>query len=259
MDLVVEVRGQVGWITFNRSSKGNSITSEMSVLLLETMERMECDPEVRLIVLTGNGKYFCTGMDLSSVDRDKMGTEESAQAALDLFNSVYYCSKPVISRLNGPALGGGIGFMFGTDIRLAKTDFYLQFSEVRRGIIPAVISSVIVPQIGSFLAKDLMLTGRRLGGERCYELGLLTGLYDSDESLDTAVETYINSLLSGGPSALKQIKQTVRYLTTHTEEENETHVKQAYKNMFNEEAQHGILSFMTKQKPNWDQFLQPKL
>ena len=124
-------------ITLNRPKVGNSLNSGMTKKLLEILKKAEEDKQVHCITITGSGKYFCSGMDL----RGALGEEKGGKGGADfLFSTIYDSKKPTIARINGPALGGGVGLVFACDIRIISEDSYIQFPEVYRGILPALIS-----------------------------------------------------------------------------------------------------------------------
>eukprot|EP01130_Rhizamoeba_saxonica_P005625 TRINITY_DN2243_c0_g2_i1.p1 TRINITY_DN2243_c0_g2~~TRINITY_DN2243_c0_g2_i1.p1 ORF type:complete len:265 (-),score=43.06 TRINITY_DN2243_c0_g2_i1:35-829(-) len=261
--LITEIIGNSGYIRLNNPKKGNALSVDMQQQFIQALEDFSNNPQVRIVVLTGNGNYFCTGMDLSSGNqanlRQELTSGKAANQTINLFMSLYHYQKPTIALLNGAALGGGVGLMFACDIRIGTKKGYFSFPEVRRGIVPATISTIIVPQIGSSVALDLMLTGRKISYQRACSLGFISEVVDDDRLEDTA-STFINYLLSGGPSALRVIKEIVHHRDDYpTMEQNVEYVKEIFSQMFNAEAMHGIQSFAKREKPDWTQFYSPKL
>jgi len=258
-EVKVDVTNHVATITFFRPNRGNSISSQMSDEVIQALKIVEEDPSVRIIVLTGSGKYFCTGMDLGAGNQNQMtkSLEEggAAASAIRLYESVRSSKKPVVSRINGPAMGGGWGLVFATDIRIAHKDAWFWFAEVKRGIVPALISAYIAPQIGSFHAKQLMLTGKKVSAQQALQLGFLTAVAQSDEELDRLTNEYTDELLSSAPGAMSVIKATVDYVCSHGHEENVAHVQKVFgQTVHSPEALYGMSCFVQKKKPDWTEF-----
>lgn len=118
---------------------------------------------MRVVVLTGAGKYFCTGMDLGSANQESLQQQidqgTAGHAFLRILSQIRDFKKPIIARVNGPVMGGGCGVLFATDLRVMLQNSFLAFPEVKRGIVPALISAFIVPQMGLYRTKQYMLTG----------------------------------------------------------------------------------------------------
>jgi len=178
-----------------------------------------------------------------------------------VFETVRNYPKPIVAKINGPALGGGWGILFCTDIRIAARSSWFQFSEVKRGIVPAIISAYVVPMIGQFHAKQFFLTGERVTAQRSYEVGFLTELAEDDAQLDLLTDKYVQHLLSSGPNAMSVIKEAVRHNIDHTHEENVAYVKKLFASGLvtgSDEALYGISCFVQKKQPNWTEFYEKK-
>ena len=219
--------------------------------------RAKTDSKVRVVVLTGKGKYFCTGLNLGSLSSQTKSQTVGggAHRSQTLFETLYQFPKPIIARLNGPALGGGVGLVFTTDIRIAVRNSFLSFPEVRRGIVPALISLYIVPQLGPSASKQFFMTGGKITAERAHQLGVISDIVDTEEEMDKKIEEYVKELISGGPGAIRDIKQLVSYLSMHgpTREENVNYVQKVFgKMMTSEEAALGVSSFLQKKEADWD-------
>eukprot|EP01117_Protostelium_nocturnum_P007802 TRINITY_DN2791_c0_g1_i2.p1 TRINITY_DN2791_c0_g1~~TRINITY_DN2791_c0_g1_i2.p1 ORF type:complete len:170 (+),score=63.54 TRINITY_DN2791_c0_g1_i2:78-587(+) len=160
-DLVLEVvEGDLVKIILNRSNRGNSINGEMMNQLISLIDKYENDEKIRIILLTGNGKFFCTGMDLSNASQSQIKGKSGGGDSLLMFERIRSCKKPTIAVVNGPAIGGGVGLFFCCDFRIVVRDSWFQMPEVMRGIVPALISAVITPSLGHFATKQFMLTGK---------------------------------------------------------------------------------------------------
>lgn len=216
-------------------------------------------PQVRVVVLTANGKFFCTGMDLGASNQKNMQQELQSgkeNEGLKLWETLRKFPKPIIARINGPAMGGGWGLLFTTDIRIAVQDAWFSFSEVKRGVVPAIISAYVVPEFGTFRAKQLFLTGEKVSASQAMEYGFLSQVVADEESLDIATKKYIDILLESGPKAMEIIKEAVYHVNNHSHQENLTYVNSIFQKhvITSEEARYGIMCFMNRQKPNWTQF-----
>ncbi|KAI8851957.1 ClpP/crotonase-like domain-containing protein, partial [Chytridium lagenaria] len=155
----VEIVDGVMTVTLDNPKRANALSNEMCVAFLEAMDEAERDDGVRVIVITGSGKYFCSGMDLSSASSST--TKTPFDAAHHLFQRLSDHPKPTIAHLNGPALGGGVGLAFSCDLRCAHPSVFFQLAEVRRGLIPAIISLRIIPEVGPRVARRWFMTGEK--------------------------------------------------------------------------------------------------
>ena len=251
--------GMVAVLTLNRPDRGNSISANMGGEIARALDYVE-DPShhIRALVLTGSGKFFCTGMDLMRAATEQRAEEKESdhganeRSPLEFFRRIKDCAVPVIARINGPALAGGWGLAFCADLRVAERSAFFSLPEVKRGIVPALISSFIVPEVGEFLARDLMVTGRRLSAPAALQLGLLTAVSSQDASLDQQVEGLAREVLSAAPRAVATAKRMVAYVAGASPRDRQAHVEAlAEGNFSSREAAHGIRCFLAKQQPNW--------
>ncbi|KAG0357689.1 EnoyL-CoA hydratase [Podila minutissima] len=255
-------QGAVATITLNRPKRGNALSGPMAAQFAEAIQRASDDATVRVLVLTGNGKYFCTGMDLTSQsnnDADSPTASDAVTATQSMFTNLSRCPKPTIARVNGPALGGGVGLVFACNFRIVHPAAYFSMPEVHRGLIPALISEVIVPQLGSFRAKQYMLSGERVSAAEGYRVGFVTAVADPQDeaSLDKKVQEYVALLLQSGPGAMRDVKNLVDAVDARggNKEAVSAYVREAFGKMISsEEAAHGIGAFASREKPNWDEF-----
>eukprot|EP01098_Paradermamoeba_levis_P002645 TRINITY_DN1306_c0_g1_i1.p1 TRINITY_DN1306_c0_g1~~TRINITY_DN1306_c0_g1_i1.p1 ORF type:complete len:302 (+),score=86.04 TRINITY_DN1306_c0_g1_i1:91-906(+) len=254
-----ERKGPVAVLTLSRPEKGNAISLDMGAEIKTFIHEVEEDPGIRVLVVTGQGKYFCTGMDLSSSNQETLSQNlhsgDAAHSSYLLFETLKRFSKPIIAKINGPVLAGGLGVMFVADIRIATTDSFFCFAEVKRGIVPALISTYIIPQMGLYQAKKFMLTGERIPSKKALEIGMISEVAENEEQLEKLTNHYLNELLSGGPTAMRKIKELSHYVSCHTHEENVEFAKKIFtQTVHSEEASYGISCFIQKTKPDWSQF-----
>lgn len=265
-EILLEVKDYVGTITLNRPQRANALTSGMIQAFLAIISDCQERKDVRVLVITGAGRYFCSGMDLKAA---RLGTAAQGDKGPDftgLMGALRQCKLPTICALNGPALGGGIGLVFACDLRVCARDAYFQFSEVKRGIIPAKISVFIVPQLGEFMSRELMITGRKLSAARAYELGVVTAVEGTGEgagkSFESLVDEYTNHILSSASTSMSMVKELCSFIAskqrTHADAVVEAD-RYFQRMMTNKEAVHGIMAFRAKKKPDWSQFYQSQL
>ncbi|KAG0250233.1 EnoyL-CoA hydratase [Actinomortierella ambigua] len=270
-EVLYSTQGAVATITLNRPKRGNALSSDMVTLFGLLVQRAIDDPAVRVIVVTANGKYFCTGMDLTGgggvsshanntyLGNEKEETKEEETATTpSLFQLLRKAPKPTIAKINGPALGGGVGIVFACNIRVVHPSAYFSMPEVHRGLIPAMISEVIVPQLGPFLSKQYMLTGERVPADEALRVGFVSAVVGKeDDALDKKTQEYLDLLLQGGPGALRDVKALVDVIDSRggDPEASSKYVREAFVKMVtSEEAAHGIGAFASRKKPNWDDF-----
>ncbi len=211
------------------------------------------DPAVRVIVLSHTGPVFCSGADLKETRAAFAGSGTSLPAAGmgDLLAAVWESPKPVLARVAGPARAGGLGLIAAADIAVCTTEATFAFSEVRLGVVPAVISATVLPRLTPRSATELFLTGDTFDGVRAAEIGLVTAAVPAD-GLDETVDHYAASLLRGAPGALataKQLTRRSRPVSIRTELAELTQLSVQY--FSSAEGREGVLSFAEKRDPVW--------
>ncbi|CAO3659168.1 unnamed protein product [Rhizopus stolonifer] len=232
--ILLKIQDHVATLTLNRPNKGNALTAAMIDQLQSYLDQLKNNVNIRVIVLTGAGKYFCSGLDLSTTSlSDKKIQKDAFDQGIQIFDTLYHYPKPVIARINGPCLGGGVGLVFTTDIRIAHQNAYFALSEVKRGLVPAIISQYIVPELGPHKAKEYMLTGMRVSASELHG------------------ELLYNLLLESAPGAMASIKRLV-YVIGENDPQKSKHVKDTFLQMMkSKEAAYGIQSFMSEKRPDW--------
>jgi methylglutaconyl-CoA hydratase len=246
--ILYEVRGPAAWITLNRPEKRNALSDDLVEALLADLRRALADDAVRVIVLTGNGPAFCAGADLKS---GGVGASAGEPPFVTVLKTIWGAPKPVIGRINGHAFGGGVGLVAACDLTIAADTAQFSFSEVRVGVIPAMISVVVLPKLGIQNTMWLFLTGERFGGARAVELGLIHRAVPAD-GLDAAVLDVIGMVRLGGPNAIREAKQLVRRIPALSMDEGFRSTAEKIAQLFaSEEAAEGMRAFAEKRKPGW--------
>lgn len=248
--VLYELRRDVAWITLNQPERRNALGAELVDGLREHLGTAIGDARVRIVVLTGAGPAFCAGADLKS------GGLADADAAAEhpfvtVLKTIWGSPKPVIGRINGHAFGGGIGLTAACDLTIAADTARFAFSEVRVGVIPAIISVLCVPKLGIQNAMWLFLTGERFPAARAVEVGLVHRAVPA-AGLDAAIEEAIGLVRLGGPSAVSEAKQLVRRVPHLSLDEGFRWTAARSGELFRSgEAAEGMQAFVEKRKPRW--------
>jgi methylglutaconyl-CoA hydratase len=237
--LRVEDAGGVRRITLARPEQRNAFDAALIAALHEAFADVG---DARVVVLAGEGPSFCAGADVewqrSSID---LSYDENVEDALRLYrmlDAVASCPAPVVARVHGYALGGGSGLAACADVALAAPDSVFGFTEVRLGIIPAVISPFVLEKIGAH-ARRYVLTGERFGAATALRIGLVSEVADE---LDAAVERVVGELLRSGPQAVRAAKR----LVTQREGDGEALARLAADMRTSPEGQEGLRAFLEK-------------
>ncbi|MGD8418518.1 MAG: enoyl-CoA hydratase-related protein, partial [Pseudomonadales bacterium] len=208
------------------------------------------DDAVRCIVITGNGPGFCSGADLKD-DRGLPRGHTTAVEYPELLAAIQDSPKPVIAAVNGPAFAGGLGMVAAADIAVTVEDAQFSFSEVRIGVIPAIISVVCLPKLGAHHGMKLFLTGERFDGQQAVAMGLVHRAVPAAE-LTAAVQEEIDMIRLGGPNAVIECKKLVREVGQLSRDEGFAITAPWSARMFaSEEATEGMAAFREKRKAAW--------
>lgn len=245
-------------VYLNRPEVHNAMNEQLIKELTSCFEELSKDDKTRIIILTGKRKSFCAGADLnwmkSMVKYSKEENIKDSRLLLDLYEIIYNCPKPVIGRVNGHAFGGGLGLFAVCDIAIAIPDCKFAFSEVKLGIIPAVISTYIVRRIGLSNMRRLFITGERFNSEYAKEIGLIDYVVSEDE-FEKKIQSYAELLRSSGPMAIKEVKKLIDSCEKMDVEDYKEHtVKKISDLRVSDEGQEGINAFLKKRKSNWSEW-----
>jgi methylglutaconyl-CoA hydratase len=249
------MRGSIGWITLDRPEVRNALSSELMEEVGEAIAAFEASDEVRAVVLAGAGPAFCAGADLRSMrlsrDKDEGDNKSDAHRMGGLFHRIASCRKPVVARVHGPAIGGGVGLMAACDIVVAAAGTRFQFSEVRLGIVPAVISPFCIRRLGEMKAMRLFLTGEPIDARTALEYGLVD-VVAADDELDAAVEKVLGDLGKAGPKALVAAKELVLRVTRLEGEAALDYTAELIARLrVTDEAVEGMTAFLEKRPASW--------
>ena len=253
--LEVEFAGPVARVWLNRPEARNAFDGLMVTELRQTLFDLRTVDAVRVIVLGGRGPSFCAGADLAWMKAMAGFTREEnlreAQALADLFFTVYESPKPIVARVHGAALGGGAGLVAASDLPVAALGTQFGFTEVRLGILPAVISPYVIRKIGESAARELFLTGERFEAVRAAEIGLVRAAVP-EEDLDAFVEGRVQQLLEAGPRAVAEAKALIREVAFRRVEDVQVYtVERIAEVRISPEGQEGMRAFLEKRKPGW--------
>ncbi|MHC4209189.1 MAG: enoyl-CoA hydratase/isomerase family protein [Planctomycetota bacterium] len=248
-------QGAVARVALDRPDVRNAFNDEMLEDLLEAFAAIRDDAAIRVAVLTGEGNCFCAGADVNWMKRVVNYTqEENYQDSLRLarmLRDIYDCPKPVIGRINGPAIGGGTGLVAVCDIAIAAEDAVFGITETKLGVIPAAISPYLLKRMGERNLKEYTLTGERFKAPRAAELGLINSAVPPD-GLDRAVEARIEMIMAGGPEALTASKQLIRDVAERSLDDAGPYTAKAItERRMSDEGQEGMNAFLRKEKPRW--------
>ena len=245
-----EVRGGAAWITLNRPEARNALSAALVNSLADDLARAEADPAARCIVITGAGVAFCAGADLKSPPGQVVDGRQGVTLA-DVLARMQDGPKPVIVAINGAAFAGGLGLVGAADIAVTVDDAAMSFSEVRIGVIPAVISVTCLPKLGVHHGMKLFLTGERFSGAQAVAMGLVH-LAVPAAHLQATVQQQIDMLCLAGPIALAECKRLVRRVPTMHRDAAFKETSEWSARMFrSEEAAEGMASFREKRPPAW--------
>ena len=252
IQLAYEVR--VATITLNRPEKRNAISFELIDDLLRALDEV-AKSDALVLILTGAGKAFCSGMDLDNLKallgRTPEQNLQDSQTMVQLFRSLYEFPKVTIAAVNGAAIAGGTGLALLCDFTLAVPEAKFGYTEVRIGFVPAIVSTFLLRQVGEKQARDLLLTGRIFAAEEAAKLGLINEIVAPDNLMARARELAA-VLLENSASSLRATKQL---LTDHARLELDTHIEAAVREnagiRTTADFREGITSFLEKRKPIW--------
>ncbi len=256
--LRVSREGPFARVSLDRPDVRNAFNAELIGQLRATFDGLASEPPDRLraVVLAGEGPVFSAGADVewlrASASLSREDYERDAAALQSMLSAVDGCPVPVVARVQGAALGGGLGLCAVSDIVLATTSTRFGFTETKLGIIPAVISTFVIPKIGESHARALFATGQRFDAQRALQIGLVHEVLPDVTALDVRVDEILGELRSAGPTAARAAKALVRELRTLSPDEARKHtVLHIAQQRTSDEGQEGLAAFLDKRPPRW--------
>ncbi|MGP3930169.1 enoyl-CoA hydratase-related protein [Nonomuraea sp. KM88] len=242
----------VATITLDSPPNRNALSVRLLGELRERLDRALAEPAARVIVLTATGKVFCSGADIKE-QRAADGKPDAPVTASfpEILTLIWESPKPVICRLNGTARAGGLGLVAACDFAVAPVTASFAFTEVRLGVVPAMISVPVLRRLDPRAAAEYFLTGEVFDAARAAEIGLISKAVPEEE-LDAAVAHYADLLIKGAPEALALTKQLVRQVPAMSFPEGLRQMTTLSAERFtSEEGQEGIAAYMEKRPPTW--------
>jgi methylglutaconyl-CoA hydratase len=256
--LRVEREGPFARVTLNRPEVRNAFNAELISELRRTFEDLagEGPDALRGVILAGSGSVFCAGADVdwmrSAAGMSVADNERDAAALHLMLAAIDRCPVPVVARVQGAALGGGMGLCAVSDIVVATADTTFGFTETKLGIIPAVISPFVLAKIGESHGRGLFATGQRFDAERALRIGLVHEVVPDEAALDARLAELLGELRSAGPTATRSAKALVRELRALAPEEARQHtIRHIAQQRTSPEGQEGLGAFLDKRPPRW--------
>ncbi len=250
--------GVIARVTLTRPDVHNAFNADLIGELRATFRKLSDEPpdKLRGVVLAGHGSSFCAGADVTwmraSLGLSKEQNEQDAMVMAEMFDAIDRCPAPVIARVQGAALGGGMGLCAVSDLVIAEAGAKFGFTETRLGILPAVISPFVIAKIGETHARALFPSGRRFDATRALRIGLVHEVVEGDGALDAAVDVAIADLLAAGPTAARAAKAIIREVRGLPHESTRWHTARRIAGQrTSAEGQEGLKAFLEKREPGW--------
>jgi methylglutaconyl-CoA hydratase len=254
--LTIKRDGAVEYLTLNRPEVRNAFNADMIAEVTAWAVDVAANAaSLRAVVLAGAGKSFCAGGDAKwmaqTISYSEAENLRDAEALSRMFRSIDDLPLPVIGRIHGAAVGGGAGLAAVCDIVVAEQDAAFGFTEVKLGLIPAVIASFVLPRIGRSAARELFLTGARFSAARAYDIGLVHAVVPLAE-LDTTVTRYLDEIRGGAPEAVAAAKALIRTVSDlGVDEATPITTAAIAARRISPEGQEGLKAFLDKRPPRW--------
>jgi methylglutaconyl-CoA hydratase len=254
--LLVSSQGQLMTLTLNRPERCNALDGPLIQALQEAFFEAGRQDKIRTVVLKGAGKHFCAGADLEWMQKlaqssFELGRDDARNLA-SLLYMMYSFPKPIITLVQGSAIGGGLGLLACSDLIIASEQAHFCFSEVKIGLVPAVISPYIISMVGQHVARYYFLTAERFSAPEALRIGLIQKMV-AEEALEKTGEILAQTLLQNAPAAMAEVKHLLPQVANQeiSLELSEKTAEIFARLRVSEEAQEGLKAFMEKRSPNW--------
>lgn len=252
--LNVKTEGRRATVTLSRPNVRNAFNDQVVLELTQVFQSL--GDNIQVVVLAGEGKSFCAGADLNWMKKSAAYTQEEnakdAGAMVGLFDSIDRFPGVVIARVHGAALGGGVGLISCCDIVLATQRAKFGLTEVRLGLVPAVISPFVLGKIGVTNARRYFTTGEIFSAETARAMGLVSEVLADDKTLDEKIEELATAVIANGPTAVREAKELITQVTVRQRDDALEYAVQTIARLrVSEEGQEGLAAFLEKRKPGW--------
>jgi methylglutaconyl-CoA hydratase len=252
----VETHGAVARVTLDRPEIHNALNDVLLGQIAGIFDSLGRRDDVRAIVLAGHGKSFCAGADLNWMRRVAQQSREEnledAKRVASTFLGIATCPKPVIARIHGAALGGGSGLAAAADISIAVETAQFGFTEVKLGIIPALIAPVTIAKIGAARTREYFLTGERFSAARALEIGLVQHVVADEAAMDALIDKKIAEFMTSSPAAITRAKALIFGVAQRNfDEALDFTANASADSRASEEGQAGMGAFLTRSTPPW--------
>lgn len=250
----LNIKDKYAEIIISRPEVKNAINSELILKLKSKLNEVKRNENLRCLVIKGENKVFSSGADLNwlrdiyHLDYDELYSD--SLAFVELLNDINHFPIPVISVVDGPAIGGGAGIALSSDIIIGTQNTIFGISELYYGIVPAAIVPIVKSRIGETLTREYMITGERIKAEKALQIGMLNYLIEENE-IEELLKKLINKLVRNAPNATKKVREMIRLIDA-IENKNEYIAKTIADLRISEEGKEGINAFLEKRKPKWD-------
>lgn len=251
-DLLYAVEGTKAFLTINREARRNAISQEMITALLAHLDRVDEDPHIRAVCITGAGdRTFCSGADLAVTLTNDQGRLQGAKNYARLLKRMSHFGKPIVARINGPCLAGGLGLMLSCDIVIARDDAYFCTPEVNVGIFPMMVGALLYRNVSRRKAVEMALTGRKVTAREAEDMGLITRAV-APGRLDEVIRDTLELLTSKSPIGTRIGKEAFRTMMDMDFDRAVDYLCEALgKVISTEDAMEGMRAFMEKRKPHF--------
>jgi enoyl-CoA hydratase/carnithine racemase len=251
-DLLYVVEGPKAFLTINRETRRNAISQEMITAFLVHLDRVDEDPHIRAVCITGAGdRAFCSGADLAVTLTNEQDRLRGAKNYATLLKKMSYFSKPLVARVNGPCLAGGLGLMLSCDIVIARDDAYFCTPEVNVGIFPMMVGALLYRNVSRKKAAEMVLTGRKVTAREAEAMGLITRAV-APAHLDEVIGETLDLLTNKSPIGTRIGKEAFRAMMDMDFDHAVDYLCEALgKVIFTDDALEGMTAFMEKRKPNF--------
>ncbi len=248
------IDGPVATLTLNRPERRNALSPELIEVLIENLQQVKNDPQVKVVVLTGaGGKAFCAGGDLGAQQpaNGLIGLHDARARFIDLIEDMFALGKPIIARVDGACMGGGLGLMLACDLAIASEGATFGTPEIKVGLFPMMIMTLIFRNVPRKRATEMMLTGQTLQAQEAASIGLINRALPADQ-LDEATRDLALHIASFSPAVLKLGRDAIYQTMDMDIHQGLQHLRsQLTLNTLLDDAAEGVTAFISRRPPQW--------